>query len=350
LYAALRSTSDSTGLLGAVGLGSAAIDRVLAPLLPQLGLTLLGPIGDCLEGMACDEVTLVCCGGLSQLPLHAVPYRGATFGDHFVLSYAPSRTVLNSCTAALADRQERRENTAFAVVNPTGDLQYATCESAHLLAHVPGTSLEGPAAQRAAVRAAWTGASLALFACHGRSVADDPLQSHLLLADGELSLLDLSASMETAIAPWLVLASACESATVDVRRLPDEFVGLPTGFLVSGVATFIGTLWPTGDVPAALMMMRITELMFPRDPSAKALPPARALQQARAWLRNLTGAEFTQFAASNPALQEVARTQLAFAARYPSGRPYAAPSAWASHVLIGTGGPRQERRSDDGTA
>jgi CHAT domain-containing protein len=126
-----------------------------------------------------------------------------------------------------------------------------------------------------------------------------------------------------------VLASACQSATVDVCRLPDEFVGLRTGFLVSDVATFVGTLWLTGDVPAALMTMRIIEPMFPRDPSAKALAPARALQRARAWLRNLTGAEFTEFAASNPALQEVARTQLAFAARYPSGQPYAAPSAWA---------------------
>ena len=250
---------------------------------------------------------------------------------------------------ALAGRPERQENgedQAFAVVDPTGGLRYATCESDCLLAHVPGTSLAGPAARRAEVRAAWTGSSLALFACHGRSVADDPLQSHLLLADGELSLLDLSVSTGTGRAPRLVLASACQSATVDVRRLPDEFVGLPTGFLVSGVATFVGTLWPTGDVPAALMTMRIIELMFPRDPSAKApsakaLSPARALQQARAWLRTLTGAAFTEFAAGNPALQEAARTQLAFAARYPSARPYASPSAWAPHVLIGTGGPQR---------
>jgi CHAT domain-containing protein/tetratricopeptide (TPR) repeat protein len=341
LDAALRGTGGSPGLLRAVGLGSAAIDRALASLLPQAGLSLLGPLGDHLRETGCDEVTLVCCGGLSQLPLHAAPYGDATFGDHFVVSYAPSRTVLSSCTATLADRRQRPGSPAFAVVNPTGGLRYAACESAHLLARVPGTSLEGPAARRAAVRAAWTGSGLALFACHGRSVADDPLQSHLLLADGELSLLDLSVGTRTPAAPWLVLASACQSATVDVRRLPDEFVGLPTGFLVSGVATFIGTLWPTGDVPAALMTMRIIELMFPRDPSAEALSPARALQRARAWLRNLTGAEFTRFAASSRSLQEVARTQLAFAARYPSGRPYAAPSAWAPHVLIGTGGPQR---------
>ena len=342
LDAALRGTSGSPGLLRAVGLGSAAIDQVLAPLLPQLGQSLLGPLGDHLQRTGCDEVTLVCCGGLSQLPLHAAPYRDATFGDQFSVSYAPSRTVLNSCMTALAERPTRPENQgnqAFAVVNPTGGLRYAACESTQLLAHVPGTSLEGPAARRAAVRTAWTDSSLALFACHGRSVADDPLQSHLLLADGELSLFDLSVSPDTGPVPWLVLASACQSATVDVRRLPDEFVGLPTGFLVSGVATFVGTLWPTGDVPAALMTMRIIELMFPRDPSAKGLSPARALQRARAWLRNLTGAEFMAFAAGNPALRDVGRTQLAFAARYPASRPYAAPSAWAPHVLIGTGGP-----------
>ena len=108
-----------------------------------------------------------------------------------------------------------------------------------------------------------------------------------------------------------MLAPACQSATVDVRRLPDEFVGLPTGFLVSAVATFVGTLWPAG-------------------------------------------AEFTQFAAGSQALQEGARTPLAFAARYPSVRPHAAPPAWAPHVLIGTGGPParsvagrgKERRSE----
>ena len=126
-----------------------------------------------------------------------------------------------------------------------------------------------------------------------------------------------------------MLASARQSAAVDLRRLPDEFVGLPTGCLVSGVATFVGTRCPAGDVPAALMTMRIIELMFPRDPSAKALSPARALRQARAGLRNLTGADFTAFAAGNPA---------AFAARYPSSQRYAAPLASASHVPIDTGG------------
>ena len=77
------------------------------------------------------------------------------------------------------------------------------------------------------------------------------------------------------------------------------------------------------------MTMRIIELMFQRDPSAKALSPARALGQARAWLRNLTGAEFTAFAAGQPGPAGSGRTQPAFAARYPSSEPCAAPLAWA---------------------
>ena len=56
---------------------------------------------------------------------------------------------------------------------------------------------------------------------------------------------------------------------------------------------------------------------------------ARAFRLVRAWLRNLTGVEFTAFAAGSRAPQEVARTQPAFAARYPSSQPYAAPLAWA---------------------
>jgi CHAT domain-containing protein len=161
----------------------------------------------------------------------------------------------------------------------------------------------------------------------------------LLLADGELSLLDLGLSEETGTAPWLVLASACQSATVDVRRLPDEFVRLPTGFVASGVATFVGTL----------TTMRTIELMFPRDPTAKALSLARALQQARARLRNLTSADFIKFAANSPALREAAR---------PSVQPYAVPSACAPTAFIGAGDPptespaasNEERRSDAGTA
>ena len=131
-----------------------------------------------------------------------------------------------------------------------------------------------------------------------------------------------------------MLASARQSAAVDLRRLPDEFVGLPTGFLVSGVATFVGTLWPTGDVPAALMTMRIIELMFPPDPFAKILAPARALRRARAWLRNLTGAEFTAFAAGNPALQKV---------RAPSRPSRHAALQPALRGSVGLGPPRADR-------
>jgi hypothetical protein len=77
------------------------------------------------------------------------------------------------------------------------------------------------------------------------------------------------------------------------------------------------------------------------EPGARPHPPRRmyrAFQQARAWLGGLTGAEFTAFAAGSPAQREVARTQPAVAARCPSGRRCAAPSAWAPRVLTGTGG------------
>ncbi|MFE9957197.1 hypothetical protein [Micromonospora sp. NPDC005299] len=39
----------------------------------------------------------------------------------------------------------------------------------------------------------------------------------------------------------------------DARRLPNETVGLPAGFLRAGAGCVIGTLWPVADLPGPLM-------------------------------------------------------------------------------------------------
>jgi CHAT domain-containing protein/tetratricopeptide (TPR) repeat protein len=351
LLAAVRGAPDAPGLLRATEAGGAAVDRVLERVLPQLGETLLRPLGDHLEARGIDAVTIVACGELGVLPLHAAPYQDGTFGDRFTVSYAPTRAILRACEARLADAERRRTERhagatrgALAVSNPTGDLRMAGCESAHLLARLDGSNLAGAAAHRDAVRGAWRQAGVALFACHGRSVADDPMRSHLLLADGQLSLLDLSVDEDTGSAPALVIASACQTAVTDVSRLPDEYIGLAAGFLQSGVSTFIGTMWPTGDLAATLMTMRLVELMYPADGSEPGMSPAVALQRARIWLRDLTGEELVDFAVANPSLREVAGPQIALAAKNPAERPYTDPSVWAAHVLVGAGASPQARR------
>jgi hypothetical protein len=89
----------------------------------------------------------------------------------------------------------------------------------------------------------------------------------------------------------------------------------------------------------AISRLRLVPAWY--ESGAPPRPPRRmyrAFRQPRARLGGLTGAEFTAFAAGSPALREVARTQPTVAARCPSGQPGAAPLAWASRVLTGTGG------------
>ena len=86
----------------------------------------------------------------------------------------------------------------------------------------------------------------------------------------------------------------------------------------------------------AISRLRLVPVWY--ESGARPHPPrrmSRALRQARAWLGNLTGAEFTAFAAGNPALRAVARTQPAFAARYPSSQPL--------RGSVGLGPPRADR-------
>ena len=113
-------------------------------------------------------------------------------------------------------------------------------------------------------------------------------------------------------------------AQTDVILTPDQrvrvFISSPLGELAAERAA----------ARRAISRLRVVPAWY--ESGARPHPPRRmyrALRAARAWPRNLTGAEFTAFAAGNPALREVARTQPAVAARCPASQPCAAPLAWA---------------------
>lgn len=80
----------------------------------------------------------------------------------------------------------------------------------------------------------------------------------------------------------LLVLSACETAIIDVRQVPDEVVGLAAGFLQAGAAGIIASLWAVDDVATYLLMSSFAQLYL--DPHSN-LSPARALTQAQHWLR-----------------------------------------------------------------
>ncbi len=119
-----------------------------------------------------------------------------------------------------------------------------------------------------------------------------PLNSSLLLGgESELTLRDVLNAEPAYLAHLqLVNLSACQTAITDIRRIPDEAVGLFAGFLQAGVPSVLGTLWAVDDVSTALLMTRFYEL-FLHGEDRRGLPPqspVRALREAQCWIRTLT--------------------------------------------------------------
>ena len=83
-------------------------------------------------------------------------------------------------------------------------------------------------------------ASIAHFACHGHQNTQNPLESGLLLQDGQLKV---SQIMQQSIPnASLAFLSACETAMGD-ENLPDEMIHLGATLLFSGFRGVIATMW-----------------------------------------------------------------------------------------------------------
>jgi len=357
--------------------------------LPLLGAKLLGPLAVALRsslqvgpkgparlgsgnaGEGTDQVpsggrdlphiVLIPTGRLSLLPLHAGRYvldgRDVCFLDEFTVSYAISATALAKArqeSRARSDTQLRLvgvgnplPESSEAAEDRPGGLPFAQAELESIADMLP----DGAAcafyehnATRQSLLDALPGANLVHLSCHGRFRADDPLESGLLLADGELTLRDIIAAGFTALAATrLAVLSACQTAIHDFAKLPDEAIGLPAGLTQAGVPAVLGTLWSVNDASTALLMVRFYELLL-----QKHLPPPVALHLAQIWLRDATNAELDAYLSGHETIALARQSQserMPLSAVHallsqvlkgdPNERPYSHPYYWAPFVFYG---------------
>jgi CHAT domain-containing protein len=82
--------------------------------------------------------------------------------------------------------------------------------------------------------------SIAHFACHGMQNLESPLDSALLLGDGDLKVSRImKLSMPNAS---LVYLSACQTAMGD-KEIPDEAMHIAATMLFAGFHGVVGTMW-----------------------------------------------------------------------------------------------------------
>ena len=287
------------------------IDRVLG----ALGESLLAPLHDVLvrelnvaEGSA---VVIVPCEHLSLLPLHAAPVKddGPCFGDVFVVSYAPSATMLFA-RAGKQQADAQTDSQFVAVVNPDGSLICAEGEVEKIPTNLAGKRV---VAYGADARLKWlldhaTQADYLHLSTHGDFASGWPERSALLLAHPEgyteplrqaglkgahlsraelqdgceaLTLNDLWAYRLKVKPGCLVVLSACETGQIEPGDMIDEALGFPTALLAAGARGVVASLWAVDDFSTSLLMQKMYEEV------ASGKPPAAAMQVASKYLRNL---------------------------------------------------------------
>jgi Tfp pilus assembly protein PilF len=142
----------------------------------------------------------------------------------------------------------------------------------------------------------------------------------------------------------LVVLSACESGLGRYAG-GEGYLGFAQALFVKGARSLVLSQWKVDDKATALLMARFYQNLLGRRPGlSQPLPKAAALDEAKAWLRNLTAGEVGSELATlergtvRPLVDEA--DSPAPRAASPTGQPagvrsYAHPYYWAAFILIG---------------
>jgi CHAT domain-containing protein len=241
--------------------------------------------------------------------------RGRYLGDRFQLHLLPSAGLL----ARLAPTERAIESALF-----VGDPPFAGSPSQRFGTLVPlansasevqrcaarfavSRRLLGADANEGAIRELVASGELQSFdvihiATHALADAQQPGRSTLVLSQEALgdpmqailrgeAVLDGAISATEIARNWkldaqLVTLSACESALG--RHAPGEgYLGFAHSLFEAGARRLLLSLWPVDDEATVLLMER-----FYANWIVERMPPARALQETKSWLRTLDGGRF----------------------------------------------------------
>ena len=207
---------------------------------------------------------------LHSLPLHALePAEGAApLIETTAISYTPSASVLRF----VLRRPTSASNECLVLGCPDRPEEVPiehTRTEAEMVAGVLGcTAHLGPDASCALAIERMPNARIVHVACHHRFDAEAPMQSALLLSDGDLTAQQLLALR---IPAELVTLSACQSG-VSRRRPGDELMGTIRALIYAGARSVIVSLWNTyDDATARLMRDFYTEFAQPGSDKREAL-------------------------------------------------------------------------------
>jgi CHAT domain-containing protein len=312
----------------------------------------------------CQKLILIPHRFLHLFPLHALPV--ATEDDKGFLQdlfpkgvgYAPNCQVLQQAK----NRQRPDFNRLFAIQNPTQDLQFTDMEVEAIQSLFdPHEVLEHDKAEKAAILDGdkLKNAHCIHFSCHGYFNFEDALKSALILAKSSFTpppptddpsrylplednkLLDLQKclTLEDILRLdltncRLVTLSACETGITDFTSTSDEYIGLPSGFILAGSPNVVSTLWAVNDLSTAIFMIHFYQTLRQQPELSVVL----ALRQTQTWLRSATVQDLLNWVDSCAVISPERREEMKFTLQWgnePESQPFSSPYYWAAFCAIG---------------
>jgi CHAT domain-containing protein len=321
----------------------------------------------------CKQLILIPHRFLHLFPLHALPVSHEIWQRFNPETQSPEPTnpcILDcfkqgvrygpSCQLLQQAQRRKRPNFThlFAVQNPTEDLKFTDLEVPAISQHFhPKDILVKSDAKKSVIDDSRLRiAHCAHFSCHGYFNFKQPLRSALQLADSELpppppeenpsrylplpngKILDLTKCLTLADIfaldfreCRLVVLSACETGISDFSSISDEYISLPSGFLVAGSSSVVPTLWSVDDLSTLFLMIKFYQLL------KAGLSVSLALNTAQLWLRDATKEDLQAYTSQLPLrltqkeslydmLDEIDSKEI---------RPFQSPYHWAAFCSVG---------------
>ena len=178
------------------------------------------------------------------------------------------------------------------------------------------------------------------FTGHGYYNSNNPKESCLVLKDGaKFTLLDI---IRLNLTPYeLVTLAACETGVTGNQTITDEYVGLGSAFLYTGVSSVLTSLWPIQSEPTTILILEFYRQLL----GGKNAPTA--LKSAQTWLQTASKEQLTNWLHNLDPLAGTSEGLLLTKLietldRKGENCPYAALYYWAGFTLLGS----QEQSQD----
>jgi CHAT domain-containing protein len=320
----------------------------------------------------CDQLILIPHIFLHLFPLHALPVSPETWKRFNPETQSPEpinpylldcfkQGVRYSPSCQLLQQAQRRKRPnfthLFAVQNPSNDLKCSDLEVEVISEHFDFKDIliQSDAKKLFIDDSRLRIAHCAHFSCHGYFNFNQPLLSALLLADCELAppppeenptrylplqngkTLDLTKCLTLADIfaldfreCRLVVLSACETGISDFSSISDEYISLPSGFLVAGSSSVVPTLWAVSDLSTSFLMIKFYQLL------KAGLSVPLALNTAQIWLRDATKSKLLEWLGELKLDSESTQEFETLVKKYRSDKKlFESPFYWAAFCAIG---------------